>query len=380
VTTALASPRATAIDDLVLVRMALPSKKPVSPSAVRKDVAKLLDHELSTAEFDAMRDKLAADGLLTKGKRNTFALTEAGREQALRCLGVTELPPRANWSTAIATYLFPKAAGLSADAAAELNSGDKLAAFMLKRKYRLAHGAGSTVSQVLETVVCNRLGFPDETRLEGLLCAVLSKLMESQRLTKKQIAKQLPLFETGVASASADAARCKIVRDWLSSGSQASSSQRSADVEPLDTIESGAPSEPSPSPRATDVEPFDRTVDVGESVSSSHPRAHEVEPFDLAAFAATVRALAAKSPPEDRFHDNKVFIAALWRATQREPSFPRLSLAEFKERLLEVNSHSLLHLSRADLVSAMDPQSVADSETEYLNATFHFVLLEEDNP
>ena len=100
----------------------------------------------------------------------------------------------------------------------------------------------------------------------------------------------------------------------------------------------------------------------------------------MTAFARTVLALAANSLPRDRFHDNKVFIAALWQASQREPSFPRLSLPEFKKLLVEANSHNLLHLSRADLVQAMDPQLVADSETEYLNATFHFVLLEEAHP
>jgi hypothetical protein len=66
--------------------------------------------------------------------------------------------------------------------------------------------------------------------------------------------------------------------------------------------------------------------------------------------------------------------------TQDEPSFPRLSLPEFKQRLIEANSQGLLHLSRADLVSAMDPQLVAESEAPHLNATFHFVLLEEDRP
>ncbi len=179
--------------------------------------------------------------------------------------------------------------------------------------------------QVLEAVACKQLGFSGETTLEGLLCTVLSKLMGSERLTKKKLAEQLPLFETGLTSRKAVDARQKVVRDWLANSQNA-------------------------------------------------------EPFDLTAFAATVRTLAANSPPEDRFHANKVFIAALWRATQREPNFPRLSLQEFKERLVEANSHNLLHLSRADLVQAMDPRLVADSETEYLNATFHFVLLEEDRP
>ena len=73
-------------------------------------------------------------------------------------------------------------------------------------------------------------------------------------------------------------------------------------------------------------------------------------------------------------------IAAVWRASQQEPSFPRLSLAEFKQRLVDANSHNLLHLSRADLVQAMDPQLVAESEALYLNASFHFVLIEGDQP
>jgi uncharacterized protein (DUF2267 family) len=300
---------------------------------VRKDVGKLLDSELSAAEFDDLRSELASAGFLTRGKRNTFSLTDAGRKRALRFLGVADLPPRTNWSTVIAKYLFPKAAGLSANAATKLDSGDKLAAFILKRKYGLAAGAGSTVNQVLEAVTCKRLGFADETRLDGLLCAVLSRLLGSERLTKEKLVKQLPLFDTGLTAVSADVTRRKIVRDWLC-GPQ----------------------------------------------SPQMPKSQPTEPFDLTAFAATVRELATKSPPKDRFHDNKVFIVALWRAIQREPNFPRLSLPEFKERLVEANSQNLLRLSRADLVQAMDPQLVADSETTYLNATFHFVLLEGNRP
>ena len=190
-------------------------------------------------------NELAASGFLTKGKRHTFALTDAGRERALRFLGVDELPARTNWSSAIGRYLFPKAAGLSVDAAAKLDSGDKLAAFILKRKYELAGRAGSTVSQILEAVVCKELGFSDETTLNGVLCVVLSRLVGSERLAKDKLAQQLPLFETGLASIKADAARNKVVRDWLG----------------------GAP------------RPVEATL---------------AEPFDMTAFAATVRAARRK--------------------------------------------------------------------------------------
>jgi hypothetical protein len=335
-TTTLAAPSVTgtAVADLVLVRMTLPGKNPVGPKDLRRDVGKLLGFEFSVAQLDDVRKELADAGFLTKGKRQTFTLTDSGRERALRFLGIEELPPRTNWSLAVSRYLFPKATGLSAEAAAKLDSGDKLAAFILKRKYELTGEAGSTVSQVLEAVACKELGFSGETTLNGVLCFVLNRLIGSDGLAKDKLAQQLPLFETGLTSIKADAVRNTIVRDWLG----------------------GAPS----------------TSQPHESLPA--------EPFDLTAFAATVRALAQGSPAEDRFHDNKVFIAALWRASQQEPNFPRLSLPDFKERLVEANSQNLLHLSRADLVQAMDPNLVADSETAYLNATFHFVLLEGERP
>jgi hypothetical protein len=310
--------------------MALPN--PVK-NRVREDVGKVMEGQLTAVEFDHLREDLASAGFLTKGKRGTFALSDAGLERALRFLGVAELPAGTKWSTVISKYLFPKAVSLPASAAAKLDSWDKLAAFILKRKYGLADGAGSTVKQVLEAIICKDRGFPQETTLNGLLCAVLSRLMECERLPKEKLAKQLPLFKTGFTSTKAEAARLKLVQDWLAGAAPP------------------PPAEPGPA-----------------------------EPFDLATFAATVRALAAQSPPQDRFHDNKVFIAALWRTTQREPNFPQLSLPEFKQRLVEANSQNLLHLSRADLVQAMDPRLVAESETAYLNATFHFVLLEGHRP
>ena len=109
-TTALATLPATAVADLVLVRMALPNP---TPKKVRADLGKLLETDLSGAEFDDLRNELTSAGCLTKGKRNTFTLTAAGRDRALGFLGAAELPPRMNWPTVIARHLFPKAASLS---------------------------------------------------------------------------------------------------------------------------------------------------------------------------------------------------------------------------------------------------------------------------
>jgi hypothetical protein len=96
--------------------------------------------------------------------------------------------------------------------------------------------------------------------------------------------------------------------------------------------------------------------------------------LDLASFAACVLA-AARACGSGRFGDNKVFIAHVWRALQNDPDFPAIDLASFKSRLAEANHSRFLDLSRADLVQAMNPADVEQSELHYLNATFHFVRI-----
>ena len=96
--------------------------------------------------------------------------------------------------------------------------------------------------------------------------------------------------------------------------------------------------------------------------------------LDLPAFAERVKA-AARDCPTGRFGDNKVFIAHVWKASSRIPRFATMDLDAFKERLAEANNARLLDLSRADLVQAMDPDDVRQSEVHYLNATFHFVRI-----
>jgi hypothetical protein len=98
--------------------------------------------------------------------------------------------------------------------------------------------------------------------------------------------------------------------------------------------------------------------------------------FDLVAFAHTVRA-ASRRCLTGRFGDNKVFISHVWRELIGEPAFREMDLRTFKRWLVEANRASLLTLSRADLVSVMNPEDIQASETRSLNASFHFILLDE---
>ena len=331
IATVAAPPAATA--DLILLRMAVGAKPP-GAAMVRKDIGTLLyGRSLTETEFGSLRDELQAGGYLSVPRKGSIALTDTGRARAMAFADVAELPPRSTWGTVKSKLLLPHAIGLSSSAAGKLNSGDKLAALLLARKYDLPFTAGSTLKPILEALTCRELGHSEVVSLEGLLCHVLSKFLQSSdTLSREDLEAQLPLYDTGLKDAKTDTVRTALLRQWLF-----------------------APRWEPP----------------------------EVEPpaeFDLVLFANTVQALARVSPPSDRFHDNKVYIASIWRASQREHGFPRMTLAEFKERLLAASAAGLLTLSRADLVQEMPASLVAESETGYLNATFHFVLLEENRP
>ncbi|HQU33587.1 MAG TPA: hypothetical protein PLB88_04680 [Thermoanaerobaculaceae bacterium] len=74
---------------------------------------------------------------------------------------------------------------------------------------------------------------------------------------------------------------------------------------------------------------------------------------------------AARSLPEGhpgRFGSTKVFINHAHAAFEADPANPRMSLDEFKKRLVEGHVGGKLQLSRADLVEAMDKGDVRASE------------------
>jgi hypothetical protein len=84
---------------------------------------------------------------------------------------------------------------------------------------------------------------------------------------------------------------------------------------------------------------------------------------------------AARSPGAKRFGDNKAFIASVWRCLSADPDLEPLGEDGFKRLLVEAHQRGDIALSRADLVAAMDPEDVRASETQHLNATYHFIQI-----
>jgi hypothetical protein len=96
-----------------------------------------------------------------------------------------------------------------------------------------------------------------------------------------------------------------------------------------------------------------------------------VSPLDL---LSAVREAIPMIGSDGRYGKENVFVSALWQHLARDRRLPDLSIDRFKRWLVAANRDQLLDLARADLVDAMDPRLVEESEIEDLGATFHFVV------
>lgn len=320
-----AAARRPTLADLILLRL-LPAKKSVSATDLRKDLKACFRHAPTVEGITATVASLRAEGFVTpKGQQ----ATDAGRARALQFLGLEKLPPRTNWTTVKAKYLVPRALGLPFDSAeyAKADDGEKLAALLLKRKLDLPT-AGHTLTAVVDALICRQLGYPTFTSLNALVRAKLGEALGGDPISKEDARKQLPRVRLSVPRAGKNELYAAVLSGALGS-------ERA---------------EPEPEP----------VID---------------EPFDLEMFANTVKS-AARTCPSGRFAGYKVFINHVWNQLRDEPRFFALGLDGFKAKLVEANRANLLTLSRADLVQLMDPADVRESETTYLTATFHFILIE----
>ena len=120
----------------------------------------------------------------------------------------------------------------------------------------------------------------------------------------------------------------------------------------------------------------------GEREHREEPRRLSTAEFGKAAFDAALRV-----PQSGKFHDNKVLINHAYKAFQDDRSNPRMSLDEFKDELIKANQSDDIHLGRADMVSAMNPDDVRESNVEIWYgpkkefdspaASFNFIVLPE---
>jgi hypothetical protein len=343
---------------LILVRLLATGKPPVK-SDFDKALKRYLPAQQGAGQggwSEQLGQTLAGlerDGLI---EAKPYRLTDAGREQAARFLGLMAPPANAKWPTLRDRYLVARALGIDPadkELLKKVGSSDGVRAAVLVRHFQLPGSPVPSESRVMHLLAWRQLREAHDLEIP-LTQDISHKAILGATLLKGQHAKEpVKLLAAQVTRAdNTDIAKVRdaVIRQWLAA--------REAVEPPPPSVSPSLPSSPAAS-----------------SVSPSPP-------FDLTTFAARVQELA-RSAATGRFGDNKVFLSHVWDRFIDQPQdasdrnghgpSPGMTRAEFDRHLVEANRQNLLTLSRADLVSAMDPGDVEASEIRLPHSTFHFV-------
>jgi hypothetical protein len=325
------------LDTLILVRLlAAPARKSLSRSDVLRAVLLILRGSMDAAAAKeaalSSLERLERKGLREPGRMKP---TPDGERQALAALGVERTAVPRSWREAKGLFL-PLALGIPGgrESRARVRDADALRAEVLRRQLGLQGTAKLTFAAALNQWAARELGLDGKPfTLARIRAHVLGRAigLDSARTSDQVAAVAVAKFANARGSSGTEL-RDALVRGWLRGGGAA------------DDAAMTKPTESSSSPAAP---PLDQ-------------------------FAGVVRALA-HAETSARFGRDKVFIASLWHRARMIPEFQSLDEGAFKALLVDAHRAGLLHLSRADLTSAMSPTMVRDSEVSYLNAVFHFV-------
>lgn len=304
----------------------------------RRDVQKSLDSlflehlgaSLWRSVFSGAFDRLVAVQQVTV---QPITLTATGRERALGYWQIDDLPTRIRWETLKRQYIVPRVLGLSPVQIAGKDKTKSLIAAVVKNKYHLAPETGNSLASIVNALAWRQLNIDSTARFTPQAVVAKVLLKSTRKPTTDQVATSLArlAFDTAGNDLFAGA-----LRQWIASARI---------------------------PANTDAGAID------------HTSTDELD-GDLTTFALHTLRLA-RGAKAGWFGDNKVFISRAWTHLRGQPEFAAITLAEFKERLVEAHRRRLLELSRADLVERMNADDVADSETRYLDGIFHLLRIDD---
>jgi hypothetical protein len=318
------------LEDLVLARLSVAAKKAPRPSDVRTALYPFVALRLSQAEWrsqlSVVLDSLRGQGLV---ETKALTLTVKGQERIQRALRLNAAPSAKTWRAFQYKYLprlvLPKGSQPAADPALALiaeklrtSDGPKTSASLVNAWLTGTLGTRSnklTFGSLRAALLARELGVPARPTLDQVVRLGAAKLAGSPKGSRGDLVRAL-------------------TARWL------------------DGEASGAPG---------------RTE---EKKSPALPKGRDQTPVLLEKIRSAANGANAR-----HFGPDKVFIASVWEALRNDPDVLQLGEHGFKRALVDAHRAGALVLSRADLIAAMDPRDVAASETQHLNATYHFIQI-----
>lgn len=330
------------LEALVLARLSVTTKSPPSRSDVARGLFPFVSHRLTEGEWrrelESLVARLRASGDLDPKR---LVLTERGRARLAEILDVSPLPAMRGWREFKTKYL-PRL--LDGTGSSELEDGNP-ALGIVARELGVSPESARSEAALGDAWLKKALGLRGKkVTLDAVRAVLLARelgLPERQRT--KEVVHLCAVKLTGAKSAKREDVLQARARSWLEAdgnGAKTGARERPA------ARGNGAARAPTGTP---------------------DPR-RAVEKI-LA---------AARAPGTTRFGSGKAFIGAVWQRLSTDPELGGLGEAGFKRLLVEAHQRGELTLSRADLVSAMDPKELEASETRHLNATYHFIQINGD--
>ena len=265
-----------------------------------------------------------------------YRLTLAGWMALKDFLQIDDLPVAGKWLALRNRYLIARALDIPAGSPSQLNrlaTPDGLRAAVLVKHYKLPIEPLPTLEHALDVLAEQEL--PPKSKLTSPKANPQDR---DERLRLALIPHQpgalkacLPAFVTKAQNNSPESLRRAVINGWLNGCDAHEYHFLSGPVEDL-----------------------------------------EDSTFDLQTFARQILDLASRSKT-GHFGGNKVFLSHVWKTYHKHPGTPDVTREEFDNFLLEANRQNLITLSRADLLSEMDPRDVEASEISFPPATFHFI-------
>jgi len=327
----------------------------------RSDLSRALksfaEHRWGASEWNTRLDEtlaaLETAGLARRQGRNAFELTSQGRTHVHTWLGVKKLEG-VSWKKLKSTYLLARVLELtpSSTTLARLGTADGMRAVLVQKQLGTTTPGSRSLTQVRDALCWKQLGVETDKpfTLAAVQAVLLARAMQSSREAEPtQAMRQLAARSVGAKRSDAESLRLAALRSWLVPSSESLT----------------------PAPRA---EPATVSALRNALAGPVDPAFFDTAPApeELSTFAQRVKQ-AAKASTTGRFGEDKIFISHVWRTLRDQAR--NLDERTFKDKLVEANRARLLNLSRADLVEAMDPADVSESETQYLGVTFHFIAL-----
>jgi hypothetical protein len=374
--TGISSREGRVLDDLLLARVAVGG---ATRAEIQRDLSPLLDGgSLGSDDKIAVEQgltSLAVRKLLLSEGRGRWRLTEVGRTEALKRLGVTGNLP-ADWGHVRNVRLVAVALGLgpiSAQRARALNRPDGLRAAVLQQAFDLPRKAIASPARLRSQLAVVALQRAFGNTMKSGLGAGDGLSPKAGRLLAGQLARQPRDFGTdsrlvsalaaevvGATRPDIDGLRLAILRRWIAKELGPADAPAVLPVEASDTSAAAASRRV---PAATQSKPA-----VSKPAAASRP--------DLVGFAAAVQA-AARARAHGWPGSYKAYVSHVWEALSSAHPEWGISEVEFKGMLAEAHRTGHVRLANADLKDRAHLAEIQRSAIVYKNTVWHLVRVED---